>query len=399
MGDLDKKRIVLGVSGGIAAYKACEVARRLGDAGATVDVVMTAAAQRFVTAVTFQALTGRMVHDDAWDARIANNMPHIELTRGADALLIVPASADFLAKLAHGLCDDLLSTMAVARPRASCPLLVVPAMNVEMWDHPATRRNVEQLRADGAGVLGPARGSQACGESGEGRMIEPGEIVAEVIAAFQPKLMRGRHVLITAGPTFEPIDPVRGLTNLSSGKMGYAIARAAYEAGARVTLVSGPTALAAPYGVERRDVQTAAQMLEQVLGAAAAADVFIGVAAVADWRVATPAAVKLKKEAGIAPPALQLALNPDILAAVAALPEPPYCVGFAAESERLIDYARAKRVAKKIPLIVANRVDEALGADRSELVLIDAEQAITLPQDRKLPQARRLIAEIARRLR
>jgi phosphopantothenoylcysteine decarboxylase/phosphopantothenate--cysteine ligase len=398
MGDLDKKRIVLGVSGGIAAYKACEVARRLGDAGAAVDVVMTAAAQRFVTAVTFQALTGRMVHDDAWDARIANNMPHIELTRGADALLIVPASADFLAKLAHGLCDDLLSTMAVARPRA-CPLLVVPAMNVEMWDHPATRRNVEQLRADGAGVLGPARGSQACGESGEGRMIEPGEIVAEVIAAFQPKLMRGRHVLITAGPTFEPIDPVRGLTNLSSGKMGYAIARAAYEAGARVTLVSGPTALAAPYGVERRDVQTAAQMLEQVLGAAAAADVFIGVAAVADWRVATPAAVKLKKEAGVAPPALQLALNPDILAAVAALPEPPYCVGFAAESERLIDYARAKRVAKKIPLIVANRVDEALGADRSELVLIDAEQAITLPQDGKLPQARRLIGEIARRLR
>lgn len=399
MGDLDKKRIVLGVSGGIAAYKACEVARRLGDAGAAVDVVMTAAAQRFVTAVTFQALTGRMVHDDAWDARIANNMPHIELTRGADALLIVPASADFLARLAHGLCDDLLSTMAVARPRASCPLLVVPAMNVEMWDHPATRRNVEQLRADGAGVLGPARGSQACGESGEGRMIEPGEIVAEVIAAFQPKLMRGRHVLITAGPTFEPIDPVRGLTNLSSGKMGYAIARAAYEAGARVTLVSGPTALAAPYGVERRDVQTAAQMLEQVLGAAAAADVFIGVAAVADWRVATPAAVKLKKETGIAPPALQLALNPDILAAVAALPEPPYCVGFAAESERLIDHARAKRVAKKIPLIVANRVDEALGADRSELVLIDAEQAITLPQDGKLPQARRLIAEIARRLR
>jgi phosphopantothenoylcysteine decarboxylase / phosphopantothenate---cysteine ligase len=398
MGDLDKKRIVLGVSGGIAAYKACEVARRLGDAGAAVDVVMTAAAQRFVTAVTFQALTGRMVHDDAWDARIANNMPHIELTRGADALLIVPASADFLAKLAHGLCDDLLSTMAVARPRA-CPLLVVPAMNVEMWDHPATRRNVEQLRADGAGVLGPARGSQACGESGEGRMIEPGEIVAEVIAAFQPKLMRGRHVLITAGPTFEPIDPVRGLTNLSSGKMGYAIARAAYEAGARVTLVSGPTALAAPYGVERRDVQTAAQMLEQVLGAAAAADVFIGVAAVADWRVATPAAVKLKKEAGVAPPALQLALNPDILAAVAALPEPPYCVGFAAESERLIAYARAKRVAKKIPLIVANRVDEALGADRSELVLIDAEQAITLPQDGKLPQARRLIGEIARRLR
>jgi len=396
--DLADRRIILGITGGIAAYKACELARRLRDHGAQVQAVMTRSAQRFVGAASLQALTGRPVYDDLWDARVADGMAHIALTRDADAIVVAPASANFLAKLANGQCDDLLSTLALARRPEQCKLLVAPAMNVEMWEQAATRRNVAQIVADGVLVLGPAQGDQACGETGAGRMLEADQIVADLIAAFQPKSLRGRKVLITAGPTFEAIDPVRGITNRSSGKMGYALARAAREAGAAVTLVSGPTALATPHGVQRIDVDAAAQMHEQVLARADDADVFIAVAAVADWRAAATSTVKIKKQPGVSPAPLVLASNPDILASVAALPSPPLCVGFAAESERLLENARAKLAAKGAAMIVANQVEAALGADAVELVLVDASGARTLPLASKLEQARRIIAAIGQRL-
>jgi phosphopantothenoylcysteine decarboxylase/phosphopantothenate--cysteine ligase len=396
--DLADRTIILGITGGVAAYKACELARRLKEQGARVQAVMTQAAQHFVGAASLQALTGQPVFDDLWDARVPDGMAHIALSRDADALLVAPASAQFIAKLANGLCDDLLSTLALARRPAQCKLLVAPAMNVEMWEQPATQRNVARVRADGVLVLGPAHGDQACGETGAGRMLEPDEIVADLIAAFAPKHLQGRNVLITAGPTFEPLDPVRGITNRSSGKMGYALARAARESGASVTLVSGPTALPAPRGVRRIDVDTAAQMLEQVLGQADAADVFIGVAAVADWRAANVSAAKLKKSGSGEVPALALANNPDILAYVAALASPPLCVGFAAETEDLLDNARAKLTRKGVAMMVANRVDTALGADVVELVLVDASGARTLARAPKLEQARQIIAAIGSRL-
>jgi phosphopantothenoylcysteine decarboxylase/phosphopantothenate--cysteine ligase len=391
------KKIVVGMTGGIAAYKVCELVRRMQDEGAAVTVVMTPAAQEFVTATTMQALTGKPVFTDAWGrsgAQAPDAMPHIALTRGAAALLVAPASAHFIAKAAHGLADDLLSTTVVAR---ACPLLVVPAMNVGMWNNAATQRNVHQLRADGVEILGPAAGDQACGEVGAGRMLEPHEILEDLIAFFQPKVLRDRRVLVTAGPTFEPIDPVRGITNLSSGKMGLAVARAAREAGAKVTLVAGPTSLPAPRGVRRIDVQTAQQMCDEVFAYVDHAEIFIAVAAVADWRVANVSNTKLKKKSGEAP-RLEFAQNPDILARVAALPQAPYCVGFAAESDNVIEHARAKLASKKIPLVVANRAQDALGADESELVLVDAGGATPLPRGAKLMQARRLIAEIARRI-
>ncbi len=395
--ELAGKRIVVGMTGGIAAYKVCELVRRMQDEGADVTVVMTPAAQEFVTATTMQALSGKPVFTDAWGragAQAADAMPHIALTRGAAALLVAPASAHFIAKTAHGLADDLLSTTVVAR---ACPLLVVPAMNVEMWSNPATQRNVHQLRADGVEILGPASGDQACGEVGAGRMLEPHQILEDLIAFFQPKVLRDKRVLITAGPTFEPIDPVRGITNLSSGKMGFAIARAAREAGAKVTLVAGPTSLATPRGVRRIDVQTAQQMCDEVFAYVDHAEIFIGVAAVADWRVANPSTTKLKKKSGEMP-RLEFAQNPDILARVAALPQPPYCVGFAAESDNVVDNARVKLATKGVPLVVANRAQDALGADESELVLVDGSGTTTLPRGAKLDQARRLVAEVARRL-
>jgi len=397
--ELADRRIILGITGGIAAYKACELARRLRDHGAQVQAVMTRAAQHFVGAASLQALTGQPVFDDLWDARVSDGMAHIALSRDADAIVVAPASANFLAKLAHGQCDDLLSTLALARRPDRCKLLVAPAMNVQMWEQAATRRNVAQLVADGVLVLGPAQGDQACGETGAGRMLEPEQIIVDLIAAFQPKSLRGRQVLITAGPTFEAIDPVRGITNRSSGKMGYALAQAAREAGAAVTLVSGPTALAAPHGVQRIDVDGAAQMYEQVLALADDADVFIAVAAVADWRAAAPSTVKIKKQPGVPPAPLALAGNPDILASVAALPSPPLCVGFAAESERLVENARAKLVAKGVTMIVANQVEAALGADAVELVLVDASSTQTLARASKLQQARLIVAAIGRRLK
>ena len=395
--ELTGKRIVLGLTGGIACYKAAELARGLTKSGASVQVVMTQAAQQFITPVTMQALTGKQVFTDQWDARIDNNMPHIDLTRDIDALLVAPCSADFIAKLAHGQCDDLLSTLCLARPEA-LPMLVAPAMNVEMWQNPATQRNVRQLKDDRIGILGPEAGEQACGETGMGRMLEPVRIQEEIVAAFQPKIMVGKRVLITAGPTFEPIDPVRGITNLSSGKMGYAIARAAREAGADVLLVSGPTALPTPHGVQRINVQTAEQMYDVVMSHVSGQDVFIAVAAVADWRIANVSEQKWKKDEHGNAPQLQFELNQDILADVAALPNKPYCVGFAAESEQLLRNGEAKRKRKGVPLLVGNIGHHTFGKDQNELMLFDDNGHTHLPLADKQKLARQLIAEISRRM-
>ena len=404
-GDLSGKHIVLGLSGGIACYKAAELARALVKAGATVQVVMTEAAEQFITPVTMQALSGRSVFTSTWDARDvdgnANNMAHINLTRQADAVLVAPASADFMAKLLYGRADDLLSLLCLARPIERCPLLIAPAMNREMWSHPATQRNVAQLRADGTCFLGPDSGAQACGEVGDGRMLEPEQLLEALIGFFRPKPLAGKRVLITAGPTFEPIDPVRGITNLSSGKMGFAIARAAAEAGAEVTLVAGPVHVATPHGVRRIDVRTALQMADAVVPLAPTHDVFIAAAAVADWRPATLAEQKIKKNGSKVAPTFALTENPDILAAVAQqalVAGHPFCVGFAAESHDLLRHAREKRERKQIPLIVGNLGPATFGRDDNALVLVDAQGHRDLPPADKLTLARWLIADIAQRL-
>ena len=400
--DLLGRHIVLGLSGGIACYKSAELVRLLTKAGATVQVVMTEAAEAFITPVTLQALSGRSVYTSQWDAREANNMAHINLSREADAVLIAPASADFIARLAQGRAEELLSLLCLARPRERCPLIVAPAMNREMWSHPATQRNVALLQADGAHVFGPGSGDQACGETGDGRMLEPADLLADLISFLRPKTLAGKRLLITAGPTFEPIDPVRGITNHSSGKMGFAIARAAAEAGAEVTLVAGPVHLPTPRGVRRLDVMTAQQMFDTVLPQAAQHDVFIATAAVADWRPATLAEHKIKKEGKKQAPTFELTENPDILAAVASLARPPYCVGFAAESERLLEHARAKLQRKRIPLIVGNLGPATFGRDDNSLLLVDANTARPLPADGsqadKLTLARALMDELASRL-
>ena len=391
---LTGKRILLGVTGGIAAYKSAELARRLVKAGYDVRVVMTEAATRFITPVTMQALTGQAVWADLWDARVPDNMAHIELSRDRDLMVVAPASADFLAKLAQGLADDLLSTLCVAR---RCPLLVAPAMNVEMWQNAATQRNVARLREDGIAFAGPAAGDQACGEVGLGRMLEPAEIAAEVEALLQPKALAGRRVLVTAGPTEEPIDPVRVITNASSGKMGYAVARAAQEAGAQVTLVSGPVSLATPAGVARVDVRTAQEMFDAVKKAASKSDVFISVAAVADYKVKAPSASKIKKANG-RPVTLELEENPDILAYVAGMKDAPYCVGFAAESQDLEKNAMEKRAKKKVPVIAANLAPQAIGADDNAIRLYDARGAHDLGRGPKIELARKLVAYVAEQL-
>lgn len=393
MTELSGKTIVLGVCGGIAAYKAAELTRLLIKAGAGVHVVMTANGARFVTPMTFQALTGNPVWLDPWDERRANNMSHIELTRSADALLIAPATANMLAKLAHGMADDLLSTLALAR---DCPLLVAPAMNKQMWSNPATQRNVAQLKADGISVIGPDTGVQACGEVGEGRMSEPEAIREGLIAFLQPKPLAGKTVLMTAGPTYEPIDPVRGITNISSGKMGYALARALAMAGARVDLVSGPVALPTPFGVSRVDVQTAREMHLAVMQRVAAADVFIGVAAVADYRPVEVANDKIKKtDVGLS---VALTRNPDILAEVASLPAAPFCVGFAAESQRLDEYAVNKLRSKRLKLVVGNLVQDGMGGDTNQVVLFDDAGAHPLPRASKTEVAAGIVAHLAQML-
>ncbi len=392
--ELNGKRIVLGVTGGIAAYKAAELVRLLGKQGAEVQVAMTEGATHFVTATTFQALSGKPVYLDQWDARMPNAMAHIDLSRAADLIVVAPASADFLARIANGMADDLLATMVLAR---DCPLLVAPAMNRQMWESPATQRNVAQLQSDGVAILGPASGEQACGEVGAGRMLEPEEIVEAVIAFFAPKVLAGRKVLMTAGPTFEAIDPVRGITNLSSGRMGYAVARAARQAGAEVTLVSGPVGLAAPQGVERVAVRSALDMHAAVMARADEADIFIGVAAVADYRVANAAEHKLKKDTGGIPP-IELVENPDILAEVAAMKDGPFCVGFAAESRNLEEYAQTKRRKKNIPLIAGNLIQDGFGGDDNRLVLFDDQGTHPLTPAPKSVLARQLVEHIAQLL-
>jgi phosphopantothenoylcysteine decarboxylase / phosphopantothenate---cysteine ligase len=388
-----KRCILLGITGGIAAYKAAELARLLMKEGCDVQAAMTEAACRFITPATLQALTGRPVFVNQWDAT-RDGMVHITAGREVDAIVIAPATADFIGKLALGLADDLLSTLCLAR---DCPLFVAPAMNRQMWANAATQRNVAQLKADGVTVLGPAAGAQACGEEGYGRMLEPQELLREILPASPGRSsskgeLSGVKVLITAGPTYEPIDAVRGITNRSSGKMGYAVAQAAAELGADVVLVSGPVALQTPPGVARVDVVTAAEMFNAVKGQAASADIFISVAAVADYRVAEISEQKIKKEKGGL--ALDLVPNPDILAYVAGLPKPPFCVGFAAESENLRRNAMAKRRAKNVPLLVANLAQTAIGADDNELTLFDEAGEHTLPRTDKLTLARELFIHI-----
>ncbi|WP_288126707.1 bifunctional phosphopantothenoylcysteine decarboxylase/phosphopantothenate--cysteine ligase CoaBC [Thiomonas sp.] len=390
------RHILLGVTGGVAAYKACELTRQLVKAGHTVQVVMTEAATRFVAPMSFQALSGRAVAVDPWQPLVANGMDHIDLVRAAHALVIAPASADFIGKAALGLGGDLLSTLMLAR--GDVPTLLAPAMNREMWANPAVQRNVARLRADGVRIAGPARGEQACGEVGEGRMIEPEHIAIEIDALFQPKDLAGRKVLITAGPTFEPWDAVRGLTNRSSGKMGWALARAAWERGAEVQLVAGPTALDEPYGVRWVGVETARQMREAVQAALPGVDVFIAAAAVADWRPAAAQPGKLKKQSGEPPPVLYLDTNPDILAEVAARADAPYCVGFAAETDNLAANAQAKRLRKGVPMLIGNIGPQAFGRDDNACVLIDANGMTELPRMDKLALARRILHEIAARL-
>ena len=400
--ELSGKHIVLGLSGGIACYKAAELCRALIKEGATVQVVMTEAAAQFITPVTLQALSQRSVYTSQWDDREPNNMAHINLSREADAILIAPCSADFMAKLLHGRADDLLSLMCLARPRESVPLLLAPAMNREMWSHPATVRNVAQLRADGTTVLGVGSGDQACGETGDGRMREPDELLHDVIAFFQPKLLAGKRVLITAGPTFEAIDPVRGITNRSSGKMGFALARAAQEAGAEVTLVAGPVSLATPQGVRRIDVQSAQEMLQACTAQADGAHVFVATAAVADWRPVAQTEQKIKKDGSGQVPALELQENPDILATLAqserARSGALFCVGFAAESHDLLAHATAKRTRKGVPLLVGNIGPATFGQDDNALLLVDAQGAVDIPRASKLSLARMLVREIAQRL-
>ena len=402
MNDLAGKHIVLGLTGGIACYKAAELCRALIKEGATVQVVMTEAAEQFITPVTMQALSNRPVYGSQWDSREPNNMPHINLSRGADAIIVAPCSADFMAKLLHGRADELLSLMCLARPIAQVPLLLAPSMNREMWAHPATQRNMKQLADDGAHILGVGSGFQACGEYGDGRMLEPPELLEDIVAFFQPKRLAGKRLLVTAGPTFEAIDPVRGITNLSSGKMGFAIARAAREAGADVVLIAGPVSLASPRGVVRIDVRSAREMLAATQPEAERADVFVATAAVADWRPAQASDHKIKKDGSGKPPRLEFTENPDILATIAQSPRAKsgrlYCVGFAAESQDLLANAQAKRERKGVPLLVGNIGPATFGADDNALLLVDDKGATEMPRASKLELARQLIAQIAQRL-
>lgn len=403
MQSLSNKKIVLGISGGIAAYKSAELARLLIQEGASVQVVMTQAAQQFVTPVTMQALTGNPVYTSQWDNSIANNMAHIELSRAADAILIAPASADLIAKLSLGLADDLLTTLCLAR---DCPLLLAPAMNKQMWEHDATQRSAKRLSEDGVTLLGPASGVQACGEVGFGRMLEPAEITEQLIAFFQKKVLAGKRVLITAGPTFEAIDPVRGITNLSSGKMGFAIARAALEAGAEVHLVAGPCDLDTPLGatgkITRTNVVSAKEMHAAIMQSTDY-DIFFAVSAVADWGIAKPAKEKIKRQ-GKQAPALEFIANPDILADVAKTVKirggkpRPFCVGFAAESTDLLKHAKEKLQRKGIPMIVGNIGPDTFGSDLNELLIVEKNSTKKISKAEKLQLARQLIQLIAKKI-
>ena len=388
--NISRKKIVLGITGGIAAYKAAELVRLLIKANIDVQVVMTVAACEFITPITLQALSGKPVFIQMWDGSVGNGMPHIELSRDADAILIAPASANFLAKLVHGSADDLLSTLCLAR---DCPLLVAPAMNKQMWENAATQRNIAQLKADGVTILGPAAGEQACGEVGLGRMLEADELLAAINSHFTPQLLAGKRVLITAGATLEMIDPVRAITNLSSGKMGFALAQAAADMGAIVTLISGTTTITSPTNVKNISATSAEKMYEAVMSNVANQDIFIGVAAVADYTPIEQSKQKIKKsESSLT---LHLSKTKDILADVASLPSAPFCVGFAAESEKLIEYASKKRIAKLLPLIIANEVQSAMGSDSNTVTLIDDAGTHPLPTASKTELAHGILNHIA----
>ncbi len=394
---LNGKHIILGISGGIAAYKSAELARLLIKQNARVTAVMTEGAQQFITPLTLASLTGEAVHTQLWENRAgqASNIAHINLSREADALLIAPCTANVMAKIAHGISDDLLSNLILARDRTHCPMAIAPAMNVQMWHNPPTQRNAAHIVQDGIAIFGPAHGEQACGEIGEGRMLEPAQILSLLPRLFTKQSLAGKRVLITAGPTFEAIDPVRGITNHSSGKMGYALAHAAYCAGAQVTLISGKTALDTPYDVTRIDVQSADDMLAACQAQASAHDVFIAVAAVADWKVANVSTQKIKKAHADDVPSLSFVQTPDILATIANMPNAPYCVGFAAESEHVIEYAQAKRLKKNIPLIIANQGPATFGSEFNQVSLISELGVTTLPNMRKDVLAVQLIQSIA----
>ena len=391
------KHILLGISGGIAAYKSAELVRLLRKQGLRVSVVMTEGAKEFITPLTLATLSGEPVSDSLWDNRNGtdSNIAHINLSREADAILIAPCTANVMAKIAHGISDDLLTNLVLARDPAKCPLAIAPAMNVQMWGNPATQRNLAQIRADGIHIFGPANGEQACGEIGDGRMIEPTEILSLLPRLFTPQVLAGKRVLLTAGPTFEAIDPVRGITNHSSGKMGYALAQAAVNAGAHVTLISGKTALPAPFGVTRIDVQSADDMLAACQAQLDGQDIFIAVAAVADWKVAQVATQKIKKASTDDVPSLNFVQTPDILATIAAQPNAPFCVGFAAESENVIEYAQAKRLKKNIPLIIANQGPSTFGSEYNQASLISENGVQALQKMRKDDLAPLLIQAIA----
>lgn len=394
--DLAGKKIILGLTGSVACYKIAELTRLLIQQGASLDIVMTTSACRFITPMTMQALSGKPVYISQWDDRTPNHMPHINLSRDADAIIIAPCSANFIFKLAHGACDDLLSTICIAKP-LHVPILIAPAMNVEMWENPATQRNIIQVEKDNVTLLGPQSGMQACGEEGMGRMLEPAQLLEKIIASFQTKILAGKNVLITAGPTYEAIDPVRGITNLSSGKMGYAIARAAQQVGANVQLISGPTALTPPDGVHTTFITSAQEMFDAVFANINKQDIFISVAAVADWKITNAHPHKYKKENNTTP-TISLAQNPDILASVSALTNKPFCVGFAAESENLITNGTKKRIQKNIPLLVGNIGPKTFGRDDNELILFDEKGHTTLAPATKNKLAQQLISEIVKRM-
>lgn len=393
MTDSDRKHILLGVTGGIAAYKSCELVRLLTGAGHRVSVAMSHAAEAFIHPNTFQALSGSPVLTETHGSSAGNGMAHINLTRSADVFLIAPASANTLAKIAHGIADNLITNLAAAR---TCPLAAAPAMNVQMWHNPPNLRALQRLREDGVYLFGPAEGVQACGETGLGRMLEAHELADLLEDVWQPKLLSGKRVLITAGATFEAIDPVRGITNISSGQMGLALARACRGAGAEVTLVYGQIQGAVPAGLAAsEEVVSARQMYEAVLRRVPGQDIFIGVAAVADYHVKNASAHKLKKDGSGTAPVIELAENPDILAAVAALENAPFCVGFAAESENVVAYARQKMLKKKLPMIVANEVAVAMGKSTNQVTIIDAGGETALPLMDKTATARRIVAYMA----
>ena len=391
MNELNGKRILLGVTGGIAAYKAAELVRLLKKDGADVRVVMTESGAEFISPVTFQALSGNPVHTSMWDQSIPNGMPHIELSRDCDLIMVAPATADFIAKLTAGCADDLLSTLCLAR---ECTLMVAPAMNRQMWENPSTQRNIKTLLTDGIQLIGPDSGEQACGELGVGRMSEPALIASEIVSSLQPKLLQNKNVIVTAGPTYEAIDAVRGITNASSGKMGYAVAQAAQNAGANVTLISGKTSLNPPTNARFISVISAQDMFDAVIKEIDHADIFISVAAVADFKVKNPNEHKIKKSQKNL--SIEFDETADILKSVAHRKNPPFCVGFAAESQDVEEYARKKRIEKGIPLIAANLVTEALNSDDNSLILIDDHGTKKLASSSKLEQARLLITHINR---